>query len=429
MTRLRPFLLLLVLGSLTVQSSQHSLLLVNGVYDPLKPGGQFLTMDVTDEPVAPLVRVYDPDQRRKAGQAIYYRDWLTSSGNEAPLAGPDYDATSCAACHAETAPSQAFMASQHTPLIAKPVTPAHEARVGAQVNVRHHEAGKAEATVDVVHVERSFTYPDGESITLSRPVGRARDVDGRLHPVRLRTAPLLFGWGLLENVDASVVRYFDDPADANGDGISGRQVRLAEPDSDGPGFGLLGWKSTHGSLRAQIASALANDMGVVSSETCDAPDCSVEVPERDLDALAEFVRGLTVPNHRRDGEQRGQNLFGTTGCSNCHVSVLKTRPHPSHELSEQLVWAYSDLMLHDMGTELAEAGSADDSSEWRTAPLWGVGYVERHLPEHGFLHDGRARNLEEAVLWHGGEAADARQRFVALEKSDREALLRYLRSL
>ncbi|MEO1203769.1 MAG: di-heme oxidoredictase family protein, partial [Pseudomonadota bacterium] len=110
-------------------------------------------------------------------------------------------------------------------------------------------------------------------------------------------------------------------------------------------------------------------------------------------------------------------------------SVLKTRPHPSDELSEQLVWAYSDLMLHDMGTELAEAGNADDSSEWRTAPLWGVGYVERHLPEHGFLHDGRARNLEEAVLWHGGEAAAARQRFVALEKSDREALLRYLRSL
>ena len=129
-------------------------------------------------------------------------------------------------------------------------------------------------------------------------------------------------------------------------------------------------------------------------------------------------------------ELTGQHLFGIVGCADCHVTVLKTRgADEDGPLAGQLVWPYSNLMLHDMGPALAEPGGAADASEWRTAPLWGLGVVETHVPERGFLHDGRARTIEEAILWHGGEAEHSRQRFVALTAGEREALLAYVRSL
>jgi len=260
-------------------------------------------------------------------------------------------------------------------------------------------------------------------------VGYATVHTGERIPVGLRAAPLLFGWGLIEQTETTMLEHFHDPEDANGDGISGRLVRPRGTPSDaGAKIGFLGWKNGQASLRAQIAGALANDMGVLSATACESA-CAPEISERELDQLTDYVRYIGVPDRRPDRSRRGQDLFGLAGCSDCHVSVQLTTSGESGPLSGQLIWPYSDLMLHDMGEALADPGNDPDRREWRTAPLWGVGLVEERFPLRGFLHDGRARNLEEAILWHDGEARRARDVFASLPRRDREALLGFVRSL
>ena len=402
--------------------------------DPLNPGGRYLTYEPYVARSGTLLEAIDPQRRQAFGRAIYYRDWLTVTRGPAPLAGPDYDQSTCAACHIETATAGNQPLPAVVPLVVRPVTAEHRKRYGPQINLRRHSSGEqgsgeAEATVRIGYRHKSFTYPDGETRLLRMPVARAGAEGGDTSPVALRAPPLLFGWGLLERVDPALIAHFDDPDDRNADGISGRLVRL---DGDGRGgagdVAMFGWKNSHGSLRRQIAAALANDMGVTSQETC-AGDCDAEIEPSELDALTDYVRYLGVPNRRRLDDRRGQDLFGLAGCSDCHVPVLTTTAGGAAALSGQIVWPYSNLMLHDMGAELADPGDSADAREWRTAPLWGLGVAERYLPQRGFLHDGRARSIEEAILWHGGEAGPARQRFAALDKTDREALLAFVRSL
>ncbi|MEM7232749.1 MAG: di-heme oxidoredictase family protein, partial [Planctomycetota bacterium] len=156
----------------------------------------------------------------------------------------------------------------------------------------------------------------------------------------------------------------------------------------------------------------------------------------DLMALVTFyTHTLGVPA-RRDWEDEtvrdGKRLFLESGCSSCHIPTLETGINEDFpELSEQLIHPYTDLMLHDMGDDLADGRSEFDASgnEWRTPPLWGIGLVETVNNHTFFLHDGRARSLEEAILWHGGEAEASKQMFMNLDRSDREALIRFLEDL
>ena len=217
----------------------------------LRPGGQYLTFDADAYETGPLVEAFDPDRRLASGKAVFYRDWLTTTDGNAPLAGPDYDATSCAACHVETATAEDLSTADFTPLIAKPATRDHLERFGPQLTTNRHGAAGPEARIEIVRVSWPFAYPDGERRTLVRPVGRAVDRDGETVPVRLRAAPLLFGWGLLERVDPKMLAFFHDPDDRDGDGISGRLT------GEGERFAFLGWKNSHVSLRSQIAAATA----------------------------------------------------------------------------------------------------------------------------------------------------------------------------
>jgi len=393
--------------------------------DPLNPAGRYLTFDSNGTENA-LLEVYDPSGRHAAGEAVFYRDWLDTLRGAEPLAGPDLDQSTCPACHVEAALRAGSAIHELPPLIAKPATAEQSRRFGTQINTLRHDGGGAEAAVRIEYVESLFEYPNGEQRMLRKPVGRIDGDEAVAGPVRLRAAPLLFGWGLLERVDPSMIAHFHDPDDRNGDGISGKLVHAGGSGHGAPA--IFGWKNAQVSLRNQIEAALANDMGVLSAGTCGA-DCEPEIEESELDALTDYVRYLGVPNRREFRFRRGQDLFGLTGCSNCHISVLWTSAGGPAELSEQLVWPYSDLMLHDMGAALADPGDAPDAREWRTAPLWGLGVVEQHLPGRGFLHDGRAATIEEAVLWHDGEAAESRMRFAGLSRADREVLLAYVRSL
>ncbi len=383
----------------------------------LRPGGSVLTYRPGPAAAGPLLDLDDNEYvHLDEGRTLYYRDWLEDPGE--PLAGPTFDATDCASCHAETAAA----APAEIPQVVRVTSHEIAGTVGWQLNAFHINRGAARPAVATRWINRTLTLADGTKVDLRRPVVTT-SIDGADVPLTLRVAPTLFGWGLLENVSAEYFRHFHDPDDRNGDGISGRLV-----ESNAGKLAFLGWKNTQASVRDQVAAALAADMGVISADTCAEP-CTTEISEAELDALADYVRYLPVPHRRQTPNRLGQDLFGQTGCSSCHVSVALTRDDGAPEFAAQLIWPYTDLMLHDMGPGLADPGDTADAREWRTAPLWGLGYIEARLPERGFLHDGRARNIEEAILWHGGEAAAAQQRYTELSVRERAALLAYVRAL
>ena len=157
----------------------------------------------------------------------------------------------------------------------------------------------------------------------------------------------------------------------------------------------------------------------------------VELPQHLLDLVVHYNRNLGVPKRRQQDSEPGRGLFYLSGCAGCHQPSFVTGDSGPAHLSNQTIWPFSDFLLHDMGPELADGRPdyAASGSEWRTAPLWGVGQSDA-VNGHGFyLHDGRARSIEEAILWHGGEAAQARTRFAALPPDDRQSLLTYVSSL
>ncbi|BCP67258.1 di-heme oxidoredictase family protein [Thermus thermophilus] len=235
---------------------------------------------------------------------------------------------------------------------------------------------------------------------------------GRLYPELSRIAPPVFGAGLLEKVPEAAILALEDPQDQDGDGISGRAARLEG------GLGRFGWKASTTSLLEQSALAYREDMGL--STPLFPEEGRAEVSEEELERVTFYVAHLAVPAPRHLPEDlRGKRLFREVGCASCHRERLGGLP------------AYTDLLLHDMGEALADgvAEGAASPAEWRTPPLWGIGLTRKVLGEEVYLHDGRAQSLEEAILWHGGEAEEAKRRFMALPKADREVLLRFLRGL
>ena len=257
-----------------------------------------------------------------------------------------------------------------------------------------------------------------------------------------RLSPHLAGMGLLEAVPDAALLAMEDPDDLDGDGISGRAARLAD---DG-GVGRFGWKAVQPTLASQSGAAFAGDMGISSPghpEDCTpaqlacrtAPNGGApEAPREDLDAVAFFMRYLGVPAARRTANDarvnRGHALFEYAGCASCHRPSLRTSSTAPERLRDVTFYAYTDLLLHDLGPALADpiGEGAAEPAEWRTPPLWGLGIVEQDRHAR-FLHDGRAATLREAIRWHGGEAQRARDRVENLSASDVDALLTFVRSL
>jgi CxxC motif-containing protein (DUF1111 family) len=260
-------------------------------------------------------------------------------------------------------------------------------------------------------------------------------------------APAVFGVGLLEALPERTIVAHADPRDADGDGISGRANRVGGEQSGGDRLGRFGWKANVPSVEQQNAGAFQGDIGITSpvfpKENCvpgqDAcrrasDGGSPEIDARKLDRVTFYTRTLAVPARRRTGADAvaaGERTFDAIGCSSCHLPELRTGASDVAALADEDIRPYSDLLLHDMGPALAD-GRPDglaSGSEWRTAPLWGIGLIETVNGHTRFLHDGRARGLEEAILWHGGEARPAMLRFRALPRRARADLVAFLRSL
>ncbi|MCP4833765.1 MAG: carbohydrate-binding protein [Phycisphaera sp.] len=281
-------------------------------------------------------------------------------------------------------------------------------------------------------------YGDGTPYELRSPLLSFLGATPEHHS--LRSAQPLVGLGLLEAIDESTILDLADPCDLDQDGISGRARLVADPVEPGrTRLGRFTSKAARSTIVEQIARALNRDMGVTSSifpvldgET--RPQ-SPEISDDELQLMNRYSSLLGV-SARRDlldeDALRGEIVFEEAGCARCHVSELVTGDHhPYAELRGQTIRPYTDLLLHDLGPGLADSMSDEDvaGSEWRTSPLWNIGLTEGVAGGKAFLHDGRARTLEEAILWHGGEAENSREHFRNLPAEDRDALVAFLESL
>lgn len=365
--------------------------------------------------------------------------------------GPLFSASSCDACHNDGARARGPEGDGPAP-IGLVVQFGPDARAGDPVyghtlSISALEGWKPEGTPYLRYTERQGRFADGTAWSLRVPELAFPDLGrGALDPstvIRPRLAPAAYGVGLLAAVPDEAIAAVADPADRNGDGISGRVAYEARP--AGMAVGRLGWQATAVSVREQTSRALARDMGLSSAgmdprdcagPTTDCGDATAGAPEvvgELLDALVLFQELLAVPaTGAADAPVAGAEAFHHLGCDDCHRQSLPVRlPAASGPPVSGVIQAYTDLLLHDLGPGLADrtAGGAVTTTEWRTAPLWGQRAGMRPGRTPFLLHDGRARTVAEAILWHDGEAAEARRRFERLPRADRDTLTRWVESL
>jgi CxxC motif-containing protein (DUF1111 family) len=414
------------------------------------------------------------------GNGLFRRNWVIapSSTQGADGLGPLYNARGCQGCHLKDGrghPPAGPHDSAVSMFLRLSVPPRdhaervllenHRANVvaeptyGGQLQDLAIPGHKPEGRMVIDYTEVPVALAGGAVAHLRAPSYKIADLGyGPLHPQVMmspRVAPPMIGLGLLEAVAEEDILAHADPADADGDGISGRPNRVWSAEQGEVALGRFGWKAGEPTLNQQGGHAMAGDVGV-GNPTASAAwgDCTaaqvacraasngnspqsdgLEAPKEVMDQILFYARNLAVPGRRAADDPtvlRGKQLFYQSGCTGCHVPKLATRRDwPVPALAGQLIWPYTDLLLHDMGEGLADRrpeGLAD-GQEWRTPPLWGIGLTETVNGHTFFLHDGRARNLTEAILWHGGEAQVARDAFAGMSKADREALLAFLNSL
>lgn len=422
---------------------------------------------------------FDQELDFKLGNALFRKLWVSSpsSTQASDGLGPLYNARACQSCHlkdgrgrppepGETAVSMFLRLSQAastdeqksafadgTALVfADPV-------YGYQLQNFAVPGLKAEGDMKITYKPRTVSLKGGERVELRVPEYTAENLNyGPLDErttLSPRVAPSMIGLGLVEQIHEADILAHADPEDSDGDGISGAPQWVAGDEPGAKRLGRFGWKAANATVRSQSAGAFAGDIGISSP---DAPrhhgDCTTaqvecrswpngvqdrlgdtEAPDPVLDLVSFYSRNLAVPA-RRDVDEpevlRGKRLFYGAGCATCHVPKFVTRRDAPNKAQQfQLIWPYSDFLLHDMGEGLADGQQVGRASgrEWRTPPLWGIGLTKTVSSHTYFLHDGRARNLTEAILWHGGEGEASRKTFAEMEKRDREALIRFLESL
>lgn len=300
----------------------------------------------------------------------------------------------------------------------------------------HAVSALPEVIVALTWSELGRPYGDGEIGRIRQPRLDIRMADGSTMPTQAqlsyRTGPGVIGLGLLEAVPDDALQALADPDDADGDGISGRVNLVWDAERGATVIGRFGHKATEPTLRQQVAAAFANDIGL-TNDVLPASDGTTDVSSEQLDQTVFFVSTIGVPAQAPQdaAARKGKQLFDAFGCTGCHTPTLVTGDHPIPQLANQTIHPYTDLLLHDMGDLLAD-GRRDftaTGTEWRTPPLWGIGLALVVSPTAGFLHDGRARTLAEAILWHGGEATAARDAFRNAAKDQRDRLIAFLQTL
>lgn len=429
-------------------------------------GGQATIFDTTPNafslPVPGLQR--EQELLFFVGNSFFNQNWVTAPASTTARdgLGPFFNARSCAGCHFKDGRGRApdFDGEAPTGLLLRTSIPGADDQgaplpdpaYGGQLQDHSLMGSLPEAAFQISYEELPFTFPDGESINLRQPYYHISDLGfGEMHPdvmISPRVANQMIGMGLLEAVPEKTILDLADPHDEDGDGISGKPNWVWNFENGQVELGRFGWKANQPTVMQQTAGAFLGDIGITTplfpDENCSpaAPDClnavnggSPEIAADDLHKVVLYASSLAVPA-RRDWQDplvlQGKALFNESGCTACHTPLLQTGDHPTiPALSKQTIRPYTDLLLHDMGPDLAD-GRPDfeaGGSEWRTPPLWGIGLIETVNGHTQYLHDGRARNLLEAILWHGGEAETSRDAFSNLTPQERGAILRFLKSL
>ncbi|MBP2701770.1 di-heme oxidoredictase family protein [Photobacterium lucens] len=311
---------------------------------------------------------------------------------------------------------------------------------------------KPEGKIALTYTDVPVSFADGEVITLRKPNLSITNLNyGPMADdvmLSARIAPPMIGLGLLEHIPEQTLKRFVAEQAAENKGVSGKLNQVWDVRANKTVIGRFGWKAGQPNLMQQNAAAFNGDIGLTSAlfeqENCtDKQTICAELPnggkheasEKVLTFVEFYSQHLAVPARRNINDpqvMKGEKLFADIGCQSCHRTQIKTAKVPERPaLSEQMINPYTDLLLHDMGEGLADDRPEflANGQEWRTPPLWGLGYTEEVNGHTNFLHDGRARSVMEAVLWHGGEAQTSRDKVLQLSKSDRQALLAFLDSL
>lgn len=398
------------------------------------------------------------------GDSLFNQAWVTAPASTSARdgLGPTFNTRSCAGCHfhdgrgrpplEEGGTLDSMLIRISVPGVGEHEGPLPDPSYGGQVQIGAIDGVPAEATVRVYWQEEQGAYEDGSPYTLRKPRYEYEDLAFGPFAAGLlqsgRTAPHMSGLGLLEAISEEQLEQWADPDDADGDGITGRRNSVWDATAQAMRTGRFGWKAEQPTVRQQVAGALNGDMGISSpiftEQNCPAPqvDCAAapsggdpEITPDNFDKLVFYSATLAPPT--REGYDdpevmRGREWMNDLGCTSCHKESVETGEHPTiPELSNQKIRPYTDLLLHDLGDGLSDERPAfgAEGKEWRTAPLWGLGRVKVVNEHELFLHDGRARGFAEAILWHGGEAEEARQAFRSLPAGERQALIRFLESL
>lgn len=433
-----------------------------------------ITVDRADrEAFSEPAPVLDARQRQMflVGRNVFQRQWasIVSLNGDWGL-GPTFVADRCSACHLQAGrgklPQPGEQLESLLVRVSLPGTDAHGAPLphpayGDQLqnraldgsNVDLAYAGSpvpAEAALYLDWEMSTVTLGDGETVELRSPRLRIEQLHfgplGETAMTSLRMAPPVFGLGLLEAVDERTVLEIARAQKALG--FDGRPNYAWDAINAKRSLGRFGWKANQPTLRQQIATAAMGDMGLSSryfpDQNCPPiqvicarhlPGNFPEIINYEIDALETWLHGLAVPARRGMREpqvQRGEQLFAQAQCAVCHVPELRTGEFKAmRQLSNRVFRAYTDLLLHDMGEGLSD-GRPDflaGPRDWRTPPLWGLGLSQTVAGSSALLHDGRARNVVEAILWHGGEAEGSREAFRSMRREDREALLRFVEAI
>lgn len=397
------------------------------------------------------------------GHSFFNENWVVAPASTAGRdgLGPLFNARSCSACHSKDGRSQppalsepmvAMLMRISVPGFGPHKEPMPDPIYGGQLQGQAIPGVPPEADVYVEYEEIAGNFADGQKFSLRKPVYAVKNLgygplarDILMSP---RVAPAMTGLGLLEAVPEETLWALAETQKQACHGIAGRINLVWDKTAAKQAPGRFGWKAEQPSVLQQTAGAFVGDMGLTSSlmpdenytarqEICAKQPTGghPEVSDKILHDVVTYSRTLGVPARRNWSDPvvlRGKEVFGQADCAVCHVPKLQTGPCPDlPELSNQTIRPYTDLLIHDMGEALSdhrpvfEAGGGD----WRTPPLWGIGLVRKVNGHTTLLHDGRARNFSEAILWHGGEAEAARENFRRLPQTERDALLAFLQSL
>lgn len=397
------------------------------------------------------------------GNSFFNQNWVQAPASTTARdgLGPFFNTRSCAGCHFKDGRGRppevdelgtGFLVRLSVPGKDLHGAPLPEPTYGGQLQDQAIDDLEAEGKIQIVYTEIEGEFADGTPYRLRQPTISFTDLAyGEMHPEVMmspRVANQMIGLGLLEAVPEETVLALADPIDEDGDGISGRPNYVWDAYNNQIALGRFGWKANQPHLLQQVAGAFLGDLGITTdlfaTQNCvtTAVNCAdiihggePEISADDLHKVVLYSSSLAVPAQRNIDDpqvQRGEQLFMEAGCGDCHTAELVTGIHPTiPALSQQTIRPYTDLLLHDMGEGLADGRPDFEATgdEWRTPPLWGIGLFETVNGHTTYLHDGRARNLMEAILWHGGEAETAKNNILNLSASEREALIAFLESL